>query len=99
MCSKSCRILIQKQNAKPAPVVAHSTDTCQRTELGEVVWAIPVALSDSHCATIRRLWILERAGDGVWRMVAKSRLFTYIPVEANGDSVRRLSDQIIIGEV
>jgi len=70
----------------------------QRTDLGEAVWAIPVALSDSYCATIRRLWLLETAGDGVWRMVAKSRFFTYIPVEANGDSIRLLSDQIIFGE-
>ena len=66
----------------------------------ELLYAIPVALADSNCALVSRLWLLERVGSmhtGGWRIVRKCDFFTYSPLKDNGTTVVRWSNQRVQG--
>ena len=59
--------------------------------------SMPVALSNSSCAGIRRLWFLNSSpkdGDNVWRLTEKYYMFTLMPIEENANAIKR-RDQII----
>ena len=62
--------------------------------------AIPAGLNGSKCAPLRRLWFLERLGRGVdssWRVLAKFRLLTCLPILEDKVNVHLLRDQCIYG--
>ena len=62
--------------------------------------AIPVALSGSSCAPLRRLWFLERlrgAAESSWRVLEKVQLPTCSPIQENKMDIRQLRDQRVYG--
>ncbi|MCJ1364008.1 hypothetical protein MMC16_003117 [Acarospora aff. strigata] len=61
--------------------------------------AVPVALSDASCTTVRRLWFLQRCGepdDKKWTVIEKLRILTLMPIEEDGRSIIRRNDQTIL---
>jgi hypothetical protein len=61
-----------------------------RSNIGKIVWAIPTALQNPTCATIRRIWGLRLLGSSkkpIWRIVSKVVLFTFLPVVEDGEAV------------
>ncbi|MCJ1458941.1 hypothetical protein MMC28_009317 [Mycoblastus sanguinarius] len=67
-------------------------------KVGQVTYAVPVVLGHPNCATIRRLWILERdEEDGPWTLVEKIRFFCLLPIEEDGINVTLGANQVIQG--
>jgi hypothetical protein len=61
-----------------------------RSNIGKIVWAIPTALQNPTCATIRRIWGLRLLGSSkkpIWRIVSKVVLFTFLAVVEDGEAV------------
>ena len=61
--------------------------------------AMPVALSGSSCAMMRRLWILRqvKGNPDTWTIYDKLCLFTWRPIQEDGTDIVRLKDQKIVG--
>ena len=70
-----------------------------RPSLKTRIFALPVALSESSCAAVSRLWILEQV-DGprnTWKVIEKLQYFTLMPISEDETNVIRLKDQTIVG--
>jgi hypothetical protein len=59
--------------------------------------AVPVALSDSSSAMLRRLCLLKPLEDGSWQIVEKLKLFSYKTIKENGTSIIRRPNQKLYG--
>lgn len=70
-----------------------------RPSLRTRIFALPVALSESSCAAVSRLWILEQV-DGPrnsWKVIEKLQYFTLMPILEDETNVIRLKYQTIVG--
>ena len=60
--------------------------------------AMPVALSDTSCASVKRLWFLHKSEESdniTWNIAEKFVMWTLMPIEPNSSNITRMSDQVI----
>ena len=73
----------------PFPHSKHRFDAC----------IIPVATSNPTCATIKRLWMLQKvpySDHNVWRILEKKRILTLHQIRVRRERIERFDSHVII---